>query len=399
MTALDVLLGRTRVGLLEHLDEWKYRFSFDDSWLEDPERPVLGQIFEDRKPRDLDSVGHLPGWFDHLLPPEGGPVRRAIIRQTGMENDDVFTLLQFLGADLPGAVILVPGEPSLAPRNSPEPEPEFPAGPWNFSLAGMQWKLSLREQDRKLTTPLRGETGHWIGKFPSPAYKDLPRVEMATMQWAAYSGVDVPPIQLKQISDIVTLPEGMPDDGGEIFLIQRFDRCLAGDRIHIEDFGQVLDCPADDRIYGGRYEHVAAFLNYLPPENLRRFCERLTFCILCGNTDAHLKNWSLIYPDRRHPRLSPAYDLVASILYEPARLHALALSLNNSRLFQDVSVDSFRPLARITHRPFEEVAGWVRDMTDRVLTVWREHAADLPYLPDERARLEAHMARVPLTSR
>ncbi len=402
MSALDVFVGTTRVGLLERLDEWEHRFSFDAAWLADPARPVLGQIFEERKPRGLASTGHLPGWFDHLLPPQGGPLRRAVARQIGIEPEDDFGLLQFLGEDLPGAAILVPGAPSLSlsPARDRAPDSADPgsAGRLRFSLAGMQWKLSVREQDRKLALPVRGETGDWIAKFPSPMYKSLPRVELSTMRWAKLSGIDVPPIRLAALSEFVDLPQEIPTDEETVFLIERFDRRPGGVRVPIEDFGQVLDCPADERIYDGRYEHIAEFLTYLPTEDLRAFCERLVFCVLCGNTDAHLKNWSLIYPDGRHPRLSPAYDLVASILYEPERRHALALSLNNSRRFQDVSLDSFRPMAKITHRPFDEVATWVRDMTERVLTVFREHAAFLPYLPDERARLEAHMARVPLTS-
>lgn len=31
--------------------------------------------------------------------------------------------------------------------------------------------------------------------------------------------------------------------------------------------------------------------------------------------DMHLKNWSLIYPDGRKPKLAPAYDFVATIAY------------------------------------------------------------------------------------
>lgn len=45
MSALDVFLQQTRVGLLERLDEYQYRFSFDAAWLADPKSPVLGQIF------------------------------------------------------------------------------------------------------------------------------------------------------------------------------------------------------------------------------------------------------------------------------------------------------------------------------------------------------------------
>jgi serine/threonine-protein kinase HipA len=399
MSALDVHLRSTRVGLLERLDEWQYRFSFDASWLADPAHPVLGQIFEDRQPRDLESTGTLPPWFDHLLPPQGGPLRRAISRQSEIEVDDDFALLELLGADLPGAVVLSPGTPTLAPRPATSTAPKPPVeGALRFSLAGMQWKLSVREQDRKLTLPLRGETGGMIAKFPSPTYKDLPRVELATMTWAKLSGIDVPPIRLAQASDIANLPEGIPIGDGTIYLIERFDRRPDGARVHIEDFGQVLDRPADDHIYEARYEHIAAFLAYLPPEDLRAFCERLVFCVLCGNTDAHVKNWSLIYPDGRHPRLSPAYDLVAAILYEPLATQGLALTLDSSRRFQEVSVESFRPLAEVSRRSFDDVSTWVQAMVERVLAAWHEQAAELPYLAEERALIEAHIARVPLAA-
>ena len=169
----------------------------------------------------------------------------------------------------------------------------------------MQWKLSVREQDRKLTLPLRGETGGTIAKFPSSTYRDLPRVEMATMTWAKLSGIDVPPIRLAQASDIENLPEGIPVGDGTIYLIERFDRRPDGARVHIEDFGQVLDRPADDHIYQARYEHIAAFLGYLPPEDLRAFCERLVFCVLAGNTDAHVKNWSIDLPRTAGTRAWP----------------------------------------------------------------------------------------------
>jgi len=109
-----------------------------------------------------------------------------------------------------------------------------------------------------------------------------------------------------------------------------------------------------------------------------------------------VKNWSLIYPDGRHPRLAPAYDLVATVLYEPTREHALALKLNDSRRFEDISLASFQPLAKVAGQPFADVSTWVREMTERVLTVWQEQAAELPYLPDERARLAAHAQRIPL---
>jgi serine/threonine-protein kinase HipA len=399
LNALDVFLDRTRVGLLERLDEFEYRFSFDAAWLDDAQHPVLGQIFEDRKPRDIESTGTVPCWFDHLLPPQGVPLRRAIAQQCAVDEEDAFALLGFLGEeDLPGAVILRPGEPSLSPpaQTRPTPEPRND-GPLRFALAGQQWKLSLREKETKLTLPLRGETGDVIAKFPSPAYADLPRVEFATMTWAKLAGVDVPPIRLAHASAVVDLPAGIPLGDGTLYIIERFDRKPDGTRVHFEDFGQVLDRPADDRhLYVGAYEHMAAFVAYLPAADLRAFCERLVFCVVCGNTDAHVKNWAVLYPDGRHPRLAPAYDLIASVLYAPPVSDELALALHNSKKFEDVSVESFRAIAHLTRRPFDEVASWVTDMTGRILDAWRASADAIPFTLAERARLEQHLARVPL---
>jgi hypothetical protein len=47
------------------------------------------------------------------------------------------------------------------------------------------------------------------------------------------------------------------------------------------------------------------------------------FNTLIGNADMHLKNWSLIYPDRRNAALAPAYDVVSTIAYIPEEFAAI----------------------------------------------------------------------------
>ncbi|HZI14552.1 MAG TPA: HipA domain-containing protein [Myxococcus sp.] len=394
MSTLDVLLGSTRVGTLEQFEDEEYVFTFDSDWLLNPERPVLGQLFEDRKPGDIATSG-LPCWFAHLLPQN--VLRRAISRQFGIPEYEDFDLLRLLGEDLPGAVIVRAGSSPL-PRRRAEggPPPPLSTGPLRFSLAGAQWKLSVREGERGLTLPVEGQTGSWIAKFHDPNYKNLPRIEFATMRWAAESGIPIPPLRLGNVSEFELLPEGIPTGDGTVYLIQRFDRMVGGGRIHIEDMGQVIDKPPGTPQYSGRYEHIASVLAALAPEDVRDFCERIVFCVVCGNTDAHLKNWSLIYPDARHPRLSPAYDLVASVLFVPPLVDELALELGGSRRFESIRLESFRLFAEVTELSFEEVANWVRQAAERIRTVWQEKAGQLPYLPAERTRLEAHMARVPL---
>jgi hypothetical protein len=59
--------------------------------------------------------------------------------------------------------------------------------------------------------------------------------------------------------------------------------------------------------------------------------------VLIGNTDMRLKNWSLLYPDRRAPMLSPGYDFLATLPYIPN--DTLALSFGGSRSLSEITPD------------------------------------------------------------
>lgn len=390
---LEVRVGETRVGVLERFEDESQVFSFDSAWLSDPERPVLGQFFEDRKPEEIRVAGPMC-WFAHLLPQ--GPLRRAITRRAGIDEGDVFSLLYILGEDLPGAVRMLPTRPAPV-RRVPAAPPASSTTIHLSALAGVQWKLSVRPGERGLVLPLRGETGSWIAKFHDPNFPELPRIEFATMCWAKLSGVRVPPLRLGRVEEIAELPAGIPTGNGTIYLIERFDRGPDDLRIHMEDMGQILDRPPGDAQFHGSYEQIAAVLAAVAPQSVREYCERLVFCLACGNTDAHLKNWSVVYPDRRHAVLSPAYDIVAAVLYPPRMVgDKLALTLGGADAFESVTAASFQRLAGVSGLDFAEVEGWVRAAATRVVSGWNVHADELAYTADERRRLEAHMARVPL---
>ncbi|MEZ4297379.1 MAG: HipA domain-containing protein [Polyangiaceae bacterium] len=398
MTVVDVRIGAVRTGILERFEDEEHRFSFDGDWLSNPTHPILGQLFEDRLPRDIHTSG-LPCWFAHLLPQ--GPLLRMIAREAGVDPLDYLDILQFLGADLPGAVVLSPGQAPSYRRPPAQTEPATgTGGRLRFSaLAGAQSKLSVHPGERGLVLPVEGGMGSWIAKFHSPSFTDLPRVEHATMTWARESGIRVPPFRLGSADEIVDIPEGIPTGSGEVYLIERFDRQPGNIRVHMEDFGQVLDRPPGDGPGGqfsGRYEHIAAVLSAIAPHDIRELCERIVFCVLAGNGDAHLKNWTVLYPDGRTPRLSPAYDLVSTVVYPHVVEDCLALDLGTSRRFEDVSEMSFELLARSCGISFEEMTTWVRAQAERVRAVWAERATDFSYSDAERGHIEAHLARVPL---
>src|SRR5690606_33710470 len=211
MNSADVFLKDVAVGRLERYEDLQHTFTFEPTWLADPDRPVLGQIFEDRRPRPLTTSG-LPCWFAHLLP-QGGPLRRFLERACGLEAWDDLGLLLAAGEDLPGAVRVVPAAAGQGPR-VPEasvarvPEATDSFGP-SFSLAGAQWKLSVRRGERGLVVPVRGELGDWIAKFHDPEHPVLPRVEFATTAWAGRSGIEIPETRLATLEEFHDLPEGV----------------------------------------------------------------------------------------------------------------------------------------------------------------------------------------------
>src|SRR5205085_2078009 len=136
--------------------------------------------------------------------------------------------------------------------------------------------------------------------------------EYTSMTLARLAGVDTPDFWMDDISALDI--EGLTGLEGQVFAIRRFDR--TPDRVHIEDFAQVLSLRPEQKYGHTNYDTLAnVLLNQTGAGvgNLRRFVRRLVVNILIGNGDAHVKNFSLIYPDGRTPELAPAYDVVSTI--------------------------------------------------------------------------------------
>lgn len=397
--ALRIRLFGIDVGLLEYFPEHEdYVFTFDESYLSLPDRPVIGQIFEDFRPAPITTSG-MPCWFANLLPQHR--LRNLLASAIGVDSDDNFHLLETIGGDLPGAVEALPAQPRLTAlvRLDTREKPysiELPPG-LKFSLAGVQMKLSVRAGERGFTIPARGETGRYIAKFDDPTYPNLPRIEYSTLRWAEDSGISVPQFRLSDVAEFSSLPEQIEIGNGTIFMIQRFDRVGedADRRVHMEDFAQILDRPPGDSQYYGSYEQIAAVLANIAHADLEEFIRRLVFTVLSGNGDAHLKNWTVLYPDRRHAQLSPAYDFVSTILYYAS--DTLALTLGGSKRFGEIGLDRFDLLSKVTGVASATMREWVTTSRDAIVGSWETVAHELPYSEGERSRIEAHMRMVPLT--
>jgi serine/threonine-protein kinase HipA len=339
----------------------------------------------------------LPPFFSHLLPE--GKLRTYLAQRAGIKETQEFRLLTALRDDLPGAVIL---KPDLIPASNTQTALETTVHqaitdqPLRFSLAGFQMKFSANFEDDRLTIPARGIGGHWILKLPSSPHPHLIELEYSMLLLAKRIGISVPEFRLVPIEEIENLPSNIPEAlQGNCLISKRFDRTADGGRIHMEDFAQVfaLQDKYDPSI---NYQSIANVIwQEIGPEAILEYIRRLVYMVFIGNADMHLKNWSLIYPDGVNPRLAPAYDFVATIVYVDID-RKLAHKIAGVRDFDKVNVDTFRNLAKIAKLPERPVVNIVLETIDAIKEHWLAMKNDLPIPSSFRRLIDEHMVTVPL---
>ncbi len=249
-----------------------------------------------------------------------------------------------------------------------------------FSLAGVQLKFSaLMEASGGLTIPAGGIGGSWIVKLPSARFASVPENEFAMLELARRAGIAVAENQLVDVDKIKGLPQEANTVGGKALAVRRFDRLPGGEPVHMEDFAQVFGQYPNAKYKFRSYANIAAVLWAESGEEATwEFVRRLVFSVVIGNADMHLKNWSLLYPDRRTPVLSPGYDFVATLPYLPD--DTLGLSFGGSRSLSEITPDQMRRFAdgaRIPASPLWQIAV---ETAGRTAAAWKglEQADLLP---------------------
>ncbi|MGW1401189.1 type II toxin-antitoxin system HipA family toxin [Streptomyces sp. NPDC002405] len=410
-TYYAVLLHGRRIGTLCQKGDHT-RFVLNESYLEEPRRPVLGLRFEENLRAPYASALRLPKWFSNLLPE--GPLREWIADDRGVSLDREMELLAQVGHDLPGAVqVLLADGPDDGWEWAEGTESGTPGGvgrkgaahsPWRFSLAGVALKFSMLARGDRLTVPAAGEYGDWLVKFPDYRHPDVPRNEFTIMSLARSAGLDVPEIRLLHRDELDGLPSRMwPNSEVWAYAVRRFDRQPnhARSMVHIEDFAQVRDKYPQEK-YQSTFETVAA-ISYRGHDlaSLQEAVRRIAFSVAVGNGDAHLKNWSLIYRDQRVPSLSPVYDLVSTVPYAPNdEPEDLGLKFGGSKRFETVQLSAFTRLESTLARRFDVSGGHLSEVAAevvrRVRAEWPAHEHHLTEQPALRTAISdwiAHTTR------
>jgi len=401
---LNAERGATRVGALTRDVNGANAFIVDEAYLRDEGRPILSlqwlapgneeqtrQRLEDRGDK-ISLHGHLPPWFQGLLPE--GALRDLVLTEMGPGDHDSFDLITRLGADLPGAVLVIPDD-GTAPDSAGPLQWErlagfkapLPQGVVKFSLAGVQLKFVVDKGDDRFTAPARSGDGQFILKLGSERYPTLPEVEFSAMSLARSLGLNVADCELVQIRHV----DGVPRDflvGEHALAVRRFDRLANGGRIHIEDAGQVMGVWGERKYTQGNTETVINMVARFSTdwrEDVLEAIRRVVVDVLIGNGDNHLKNWSFIFPKPGEVRLSPAYDIVPTVLFIPK--DTLALRFAGVQRFRSVRVHHFRRLASLLRLDPDWIEREVRAVAVRALQTWPELIGALPLT-------EAHARRL-----
>ena len=327
--------GREAIGYLSQYGDI-LRVSFDESYVRNPQRPTLSLSYQGadeaatqqilasaRDARLVRTDGRWPVYFQNLLPE--GHNRDRLARERGCSPDDEFELLAAAGHDLMGALEVEPvpaqeGIPGVVrhwhtTQGLDVLEPGFVEYPVAdaASLPGVVTKFSAVQDGRRYTVHRQGAAGSVILKLPTTAHPDLVANEYTGYQLCKALGLNVADATVITRAE-AELPETVPFN--DILAVQRFDHLPGGARVHMEEFNQVLGYTPRQKYGKGILQDWATMLRVLnrlsrqPVQDTREFLARMVAFILMGNTDAHLKNWALIYPDGRVPQLAPLYDPV-----------------------------------------------------------------------------------------
>lgn len=250
-----------------------------------------------------------------------------------------------------------------------------------FTVPGVQKKMSLHltaEGGKPRLTLVNYPTG-FILKPQTEQYEALPEAEYLVMQMAQKTGIATVPCALIRMSG---------SEAACAYITKRIDRVLPTKKepilklLAMEDFCQ-LEHRLTENKYKGSYERCAKIVSRYsvqPGLDLSELFLRVVFSFAVGNSDMHLKNFSLIETAAGSQSyvLSKAYDMLPVNVILPEDDEQLALTVNGKK----------HNIRRNDFLKFAEVSGISRDaavkMIHKIFTMkdqYQQMCAD-SYLPE-----------------
>ncbi len=337
MRTLSVYLCDDYAGILRCDGQQRFSFQYTPEWMTKTDVPPLSLSLPLQEAPYPDEKAR--PFFTNLLPES--TVRDAVARKLGISARNEFGLLEALGGECAGAIILLPhGEvlekkPGEYRELSDETFKEmlrdlhikpFLAGESGIrlSLAGAQDKLPVYLANDRMFLPQGTSPSSHIIKPAIKGIRESIHNEAFCMALAKRIGLNVPNTY------IMTIPD-------ELYVIERYDRYRDEDqrmhRLHQEDFCQATGLMAETKYEseGGPsladcFSVIARFSTN-PALDRKALLGWISFNYIIHNADAHAKNLSLLLSSTEI-RLAPFYDLMCTGVYEGIN-EKLAMKIGN----------------------------------------------------------------------
>ncbi|MEH6345194.1 MAG: HipA domain-containing protein [Bermanella sp.] len=420
----DVYLLSKNVGQLTFNDDATMAFQYSKDYVDNAVAgtPILSVRFPIRSEAYNNKETFI--FLSNLFPE--GKVMERIEKILRLNSEDIQRLIEVMGGDFAGAIELFPQDylkPALGQSkklnetqlsnlinkievnpfhvNDKNHKEDGTPNRTRMSLAGAQPKLPVfveinDDGNLNFYDSLDQPSTHIIK--PPRNDKEFPYLvinEYICMTAAARSGLTVAP---------VTLLDYHNADGDEdtALLVERYDRKISGghiERIHQEDLCQICGFPP-----GSKYEMntdtgmpgykagpgikelftTIRDKSTLPIKDLQECGFRIFFSIICGNDDAHAKNFSFLHLDNGRLTLTPAYDLVSTQVY-PLE-HLMAMNFGAVRCVQEIKrsdLDLYFQDTGLGGRQLMKIyLRFCDEALSSILSVIKEVSADL-YLDSE----------------
>lgn len=323
MRTLHVYWNALRVGVLsEGNDLWS--FSYDEAWVSAPSSFDLAPGLPRSQLLHADGGTNRPvqWYFDNLLPEE--KLREVVMKEAGLKGDDAFALLEYLGAESAGSLVLLPPAQALPDTGGLQRLTDEALSqrirhlsrqslskdaPKRMSVAGAQNKLLVIYRNGQLFEPVGAEPSTHILK-PDHTSDDYPASvmnEYITMRLADKLGLQSPKVYRRYVPEAV-------------YIVERFDRDEDGaggtKRRHIIDACQLLDKPRSFKNSAATLATLVECIEHCRNKAKSRLAlfRWLVFNVLIANDDNHLKNLSFaVEPEGID--LCPPYDLLSTAAY------------------------------------------------------------------------------------
>ena len=377
---LDVFIAGVMAGTITHKPGGNHRFDYDPVYQDGAQRIPLSQSLPLTQRRH--GMRPISNWMWGLLPDNEITLDRWA-RRFRVSARNPFALLGAMGEDCPGAVQLTHSGTGIAAggdvawitkagleRRITELLKDPGAGRLDddrgqFSLAGAQAKTALLREGSRWGVPSgRMPTTH-ILKPESPRFPGLAANEHFCLELARAAGL--PAVR----------SEVLHTGNASVFVSERYDRFRQNGsktilRLHQEDCCQALGIAPQKKYQSEGGPGIPEIMELLrfskaPETDRGRFMRAQAFNFVIAGTDAHAKNFAILYEPSGAYRLMPLYDVISFLPYHTRTPQLkLAMTIGGRRHPSEIKPHHWERTAERCGYPAARMQQSVRELLETV---------------------------------